>query len=252
MELKSVQDVIEALGAIVDDALVARDRRGLFAALYRRTTRGVLVAIEQGRFENPERMEELDIRFAQRYFDAWNRFEADGTAPRTWAYAFERAREDAPHVLQHLLLGMNAHIAFDLAMSVVDTIGGSDLAPLERDFFEVNRVLAAMVDEVQEELHRTSPWLARLDHVGGRLDEHLAATFLARARSAAWRKAQRLATLSASDRIAEIGRWERQVEGVARRICPPDGHRWGRVRGRRVGAFGTDRAHLPALLATLA
>ncbi len=77
-----MQDVIDALGAIVDDARVARDRRGLFAALYRRTTRGVLVAIGQGRFENAARMEELDIRFAQRYFDAWHRFEAGGTAPR--------------------------------------------------------------------------------------------------------------------------------------------------------------------------
>lgn len=132
MNPSSIADVVADLSAIVDDARVRGDRRGLFAALYRRTTIVVQRGIEAGRFEDPERMEELDVRFAIRYFEAVDAFERGGVPTRPWAYAFERVADPEPSVLQHLLLGMNAHIALDLAISTCETSRGAGPASIER------------------------------------------------------------------------------------------------------------------------
>jgi len=248
----TIEEVVADLGTVVDDARVRRDRLGLFAALYRRTTIVVQRGIEAGRFEDPERMEELDVRFAQRYFDALAAFTGGGVPTRPWAYAFERSAESEPSVLQHLLLGMNAHIAFDLAIASCETSPGSELAALEGDYMTINRLLAEMVDAVQADVNRTSPWLARLDRWGGPVDERLAASFLAHARRWAWRKAERFAVLPASEQAAWLDRWERQVEALARRICPPPGHRWRALPAAAQRLGGTREEDVPDLLDAIA
>lgn len=243
----TIDGVIDTLGAIVDDARLRGDRRGLFAALYRRTTIVVRDGIEAGRFDDGERMEELDVRFAERYLDAVTAHDGGMRPTRPWAYAFARAAEPEPAILHHLLLGVNAHISLDLAISAWETAPGAELAGLERDFFEINRLLAEMVDEVQAELNAVSPWLSALDRWGGPLDERLAASFLARARRAAWRKALAFTACTSTDRPGLIARWERQVEQVSRRICPPPGHRWHPAA--LLG--GTDPEDVSRILATI-
>jgi len=222
----TIDEVVDALSDVVDDARRRGDRLGLFAALYRRTTVAVRDGVRDGRFDDPARMERLDVVFAQRYFGALTDHRAGREPSPPWRYAFERAREEEHVVLQHLLLGVNAHIALDLAIAACDTCDAGDLASLQRDFFEINRILAEIVDEVQDGLNAVSPALALLDRLGGRADERLAAGFLGRARSGAWRKALTFAPLTPAERRARIARWERQVEGVARRICPAPGRAW--------------------------
>lgn len=118
---------------------------------------------------------------------------------------------------------------------------------------EVNRLLAEMVDQVQEDLNRTSPWLARLDRWGGPVDERMATSFLTLARRWAWGKAQRFAVTPAHAHAAALARWERQVEGVARRICPPAGHRWnGAARVGRALGGGVREEDLPRILDAIA
>lgn len=244
----TIDGVIDALGAIVDDARLRGDRRGLFAALYRRTTIVVRDGIEAGRFDDGARMEELDVRFAQRYLDAVAAHDGGNRPTRPWAYAFARAAEPEPALLQHLLLGVNAHISLDLAISAFETSPGTQLLDLERDFFEINRLLAEMVDEVQAELNAASPWLSALDRWGGPIDERLAASFLARARRAAWRKAVAFSASASSERPRLVAGWERQVENVSRRICPPPGHRWHPA----VLLGGTEPDDVTRILATIA
>ena len=241
--------MIDALGAIVDDARERGDRRGYFATLYRRTTIVVRDGIRAGRFADGPRMDRLDVLFAHRYFDA---YDLGAAAPPPWSYAFARAAEAEPTVLQHLLLGVNAHIAYDLALSACDTCPGEALHDLKGDFFEINRLLAEMVDGVQADLNRASPRLARLDRWGGRFDERLAAAFLARARAAAWRKAVTFAAATPAQRPVLIRRWERQVEGIARRICPPPQHRWHPARTLAAGLRVTDPDDVAAVLDAIA
>lgn len=219
--LATIDEVIDALGEVVAGARRRGDRLGLFAALYRRTTEGVRDGICAGRFDDPARMERLDVVFAERYFGAYHAHRRGGTPAGPWRYAFARAAEDGHLALQHLLLGVNAHIALDLGVSACRTCPRGDLAALEHDFFVINDILAEMVDRVQHDLNTVSPRLAALDRLGGPADERLAAAFLAHARRAAWRKALAYDAAPPERRAPLLRRWDDQVTRVARRICPP-------------------------------
>lgn len=217
----SVDEVIDRLGVIIADARAHGERLGLFAALYRRTTIRVLQGIGGGRFEDGARMRRLDVLFANRYLEAHARHCADGVPPIAWRYAFARAREPQHLVLQHLMLGMNAHINLDLGIAACATCPGPSLAGLEHDFFEINRVLAEMIDVVQDDLSELSPLLGLVDRLGGRGDEALVRAFLARSRRAAWRKALRLSPLTGAARATAERSFDRGTARLARRLCPP-------------------------------
>ena len=66
----TIDEVIEVLQSIIEWSIRAESRLGYFAALYKRITIAVGVAIEQGAFEDGPRMERFDVAFAVRYFDA--------------------------------------------------------------------------------------------------------------------------------------------------------------------------------------
>ncbi len=230
----SIDEVIDRLAAIVSDARDRGDRLGYFPGLYLRTTLRVRDGIHGGRFVDGSRMERLDVVFANRYLEAYARHEAGEPPTDAWQYAFERAAEPEHLVLQHLMLGMNAHINLDLGIAASATCPGEAIGDLEHDFFEINVVLAEMVDVVQEDLNEISPLLSWVDRLGGRVDERLAHMFLVRSRSAAWRRARRLATSEGSEHPRIIGMFDRGTARLAQRICPrPEAQpRWLR-RARR-------------------
>src|SRR5690242_18448828 len=92
-----------------------RDWRAVFAKSYLRTTENIQATTQQtGSFENPAWLVQLDCNFAGRYFTAIDCWDAGTGCPPAWAVAFEGDRVKRTLVLQDLLLGMNAHINFDL------------------------------------------------------------------------------------------------------------------------------------------
>ncbi len=105
-----------------------------------------------------------------------------------------------PMVLQHLLLGMNAHINLDLGIAAAEVAPGAALAGLEADFGRINAILAARVDGVEEALARIWPLLRWLDVGAGGADEAVVNFSIRRAREFAWKVARRLAALDAAAR----------------------------------------------------
>ena len=122
--VRDIDDVIDALGAIVAEARERGERFGLFAALYRRTTQEVRRALRTGAFHDPAWVERLDVVFAHRYLQAFADFHAGLPTTAAWAHAFERDREPGHLALQHLMLGMAAHILLDLGVATHDTCDG--------------------------------------------------------------------------------------------------------------------------------
>ena len=121
----SIDEVIAQLGDVIDRSLRERNRLGFFAALYRKVTIKVKEGIVAGRFDDGPRMERLDVIFANRYLEALTRL-GSGQAPTPcWALSFEAAATWPPIILQHLLLGMNAHINFDLGIAAATTCPGA-------------------------------------------------------------------------------------------------------------------------------
>lgn len=218
-----IEGVIDRLDAIVAESRTADNRFGYFASLYKRVTVRVHEIIRGGGFENSDRVDELDAVFAQRYFDAYDAYRAGRAPTRSWRIAFDAVASPRPVVMQHLFLGMNAHINLDLGVAASDICTPADLAALKHDFFEVNRVLAEMIDGVQARIARVSPWMGLIDKVGGRADEALARTAMNIARGGAWEAAERLTGAATEDeRFEHMRRLDDAVAQVARRICNPD------------------------------
>ena len=208
--------------AVLERSRREEDRVGLFAAMYAGVTRSVRDGCGEGAFAEPMRMERFVTAFAHRYFVAHDAWRDGRQAPAVWTTAFDAARRWRPIVLQHLLLGMNAHINLDLGVVTAELAGGPDeLLALRPDFDTVNDVLATMVDPAQRALSAASPWFGLVDTFGARSDEALINFSLRRARQQAWALAQRLVALPADQQSAEIARVDRAVDGIARRILHP-------------------------------
>lgn len=219
----TIQDVIDALGEIIAECQQTNSRLGYFPAMYRKVTVRIKEGVENGRFDDPERLEHLDVVFAQRYLEAYRQYRQGQQPTRAWAYAFERAEEPQHSVLHHLLLGMNAHINLDLGIAAAQVCQDCDLAYLKNDFFTINEVLAGLLDEVQDGLNQSSPFFQRLDTLGGRADESLGNFSLRHARQSAWRKALALHKLAPTQYPAAIHRYDRSTSRLARLICPTRG-----------------------------
>lgn len=133
------------------------DWRGVFARTYLRTTEQILKATRrQGLFENPGWIVRIDCEFASRYFDAYDRFQDGSGCPWPWRLAFRGAQSKRTFVFQDVLLGMNAHINYDLPYSLDATVPSGlpaeEFDVYRRDNLVLNRVLADAIDVVQEEV----------------------------------------------------------------------------------------------------
>ena len=219
----TIDDVIERLGDIIAICRREDSRLGYFPALYRRVTIRVKEDIAAGRFDDGARMARLDVCFAQRYFEAFDRHRRGASPTQAWAYSFARAESPDPLILQHLMLGINAHINLDLGIAAVETTPSGALPALRNDFERINTILASLIDEVQDEIAACWPMMGVLDRLGGRLDETLCSFCLAEARAAAWSRAEELAGCSGEAVDACIARFDEEVHALARRICPTDG-----------------------------
>ena len=237
MSQRSIDDVIEELGQVVAWARDHGSRAGYFAALYRRVTLGVRDWIRDGRFDDGPRMERLDVRFADRYLDAWRRWRAGQPTTRSWAVAFDATGTWSPIVLQHLLLGMNAHINLDLGIATAEIARGSNLAPLEGDFRRINDLLASMVDDVEERLASVWPLLRVLDWAGGRTDEATVHFSMRKARQEAWEFAGRLSARPDGEWDGLIRTTDHAVAGLGRLVRHPGPLLGTAIRLVRLGEF---------------
>jgi hypothetical protein len=219
----SIDEVIAQLDAIIERARAERDRLGFFAVLYRTVTTAVKDGIAAGRFADGPRMEKLDIVFANRYLAAFDLHRQGLRPTRSWSAAFAAGSSRRVVIMQHLLLGMNAHINLDLGIAAAEVCPGEALAGLEGDFNEINAVLATLEANVEREVCSLSPWIDRLDHIDPRVGRVIANFSIDKARECSWRTAQRLARLSGPERDAAIDEIDADVALIARAIERPIG-----------------------------
>src|SRR6478735_2081422 len=138
---------------------MTQSRLGYFAALYNRVTMAVRDGIRAGTFADNARMERLDVAFANRYLVAHDRFSRGAAAPASWRLAFEAGTRLDLSVLQHLLLGINAHINLDLGVACAEVAPGAAIDDLEADFNRINDLLASLLPQVELQLIEISQLL---------------------------------------------------------------------------------------------
>ena len=224
MTATTIDEVISELDEIIAWAGETNSRAGYFAALYRKVTVQVKAQIAAGFFDDGPRMERLDVIFANRYLDALRRYRAYEPTTKSWKLAFDALENWPPIVMQHLLVGMNAHINLDLGIAAAQTAPGADLADLHTDFNRINTVLAGLVTDVQGELAQVWPPLGWLLALARQSDDVIINFSMIQARDAAWRVAVRMAPLSAPDQDATIVEIDTAVAGLADRVLRPGGY----------------------------
>jgi hypothetical protein len=225
------------IGAVIDrferllDSLDAGDARRFFLATYLRTTVAIDDAVRAGSFGDPTWVGAWDDAFAGLYLDA---IEADqrGDAPSApWQVAFGAARDqsDLPP-LRHVLLGINAHINFDLPQALLAVMGPDDfddpatVSRRGRDHEAVDSVLAGRVGAEDAELVAASGPPRRIDRALRPLNEWGTKRFLREARVKVWAnaieldRARRQGDAALARRLDELA--ERSVAKLERLVAP--------------------------------
>jgi len=221
--LHSIDAVIDRLDEIIAEAIRLRSPAGYFPALYRRVTLSVKQGIASGKFEDPGRMEALDIHFACRYLEAWDQYRTGQPITRSWQAAFAATENWRYIVLQHLLLGMNAHISLDLGISAAAIADPGNPLSLKADFFTINRLLGNMIDDTQDRLTRFFIPLGLLDRLLGPVDESFSLFSIEYARDKAWTQALELMLAGRAQGGALIRKRDEKVAAFSGRLTRPPG-----------------------------
>ena len=220
--LSTIDDVLTELDRIIDHTVEQNSLLGVFAYVYRRTTAKIKEGLEQGRFSDRAALERFDVAFARRYIDAYWQFQRGETPTRSWLVPFQAGSQSIT-LLQHTLLGMNAHINLDLGIVAAEAAPGDRIHGIKDDFMKVNDILAELTDEMQLRLSRVSRLMILLDWAGGRSDEAVVNFSIRRARDFAWLTARKLAFLQDDARDRCIEEVDEQIAALARRIIAPPG-----------------------------
>ena len=197
-------------------AIAAGDASGYFPALYSRVTERIGVSIEDGTFEDGPRLDRFATRFASHYVAAAH---DHSSGPRCWQACWNVAADPRLLIVQHLLLGINAHVNYDLPRAVVEVADErGDLLSIRHDFDAVNDVLAATYVDVVKDLDRVSRWANGAAQLGG---GHAFNFSLTLARTRAWQAASAMYPLSVDGRRAYSEELDRLVSVVAYLITRP-------------------------------
>ena len=172
------------------------DGRAVFLDCYAHMTEAVETALERNRFADGDWVGRLLERFADYYFDSIDGGERAAPVPQPWVLAHAAAVGNDATVPQLLLAGVNAHINYDLVLTLVDLLGPDwartsrdERAVRRADYDLVNCIISETADRVQDDvLERRVPLLDTVDHLLGRWDERVTTRLLAGWRSRVWRQ----------------------------------------------------------------
>jgi hypothetical protein len=203
------------------DALPPRAaHRAPFLGTYLRTTQAVGAAVDDGVFEDGDWVRRWDVVFADFYLAAHEADLAGETSrvPRPWRLAF--AAPPALPALRHVLLGINAHINYDLPQALLGVISPADfddpalLDSRRRDHERIDGVLSTRVGAEDDELRAGQ---SRLDRILAPLNRRASKRFLAEARQKVWHNAAELnAARVVSDDFYRVRLSELEVLAAAR------------------------------------
>ena len=191
--INSIDQVISILDEIIAESEKNNNPLGYFAALYRKVTVKVKEGIVDNFFEDGPRMEKLDIVFAKRYLDAYYSWQKNEEVTISWQNAFELPNSYWPIVLQHLLIGINAHINLDLGIAAAEVSKNGNINHLENDFNKINQILSSLVNEVQNDLSKMWPTLEKILQKTKKADDFFVDFSMELARNGAWKFAKTLA-----------------------------------------------------------
>ena len=182
-EPQTIDDALDCMEMGLRFFHEAHDRRAIFLRLYHKMTLEVHAAINgcgdyEGRdvFMEPGWVRRLSGHFSTLYFKS---LKAPATE-RAWTLAYETAARPGSSVVENALLGINAHINFDLPRAIAKNLEGDDVGDFmtmqkrKFDHDQVNNLLVRTLNPVQEILAKDyEPGIAAADWLLGQFDERV-------------------------------------------------------------------------------
>jgi hypothetical protein len=207
----TIDAVVAKLQQRIDALPHDQVHRRTFITTYQRTTQAVGDAVDAAFFEDPGWVVRWDIAFADLFIVAHDADQAGELVPRPWRLAFQ-ADAKLPTIV-HLLLGMNAHINYDLPQATLSVITDQDFEDpalidrRRRDHERIDKILARQVTAEDQAIAGARSALDRILTPANRLSSR---RFLREARNKVWLNVAELqqARLDGTDayhtRLAEL------------------------------------------------
>jgi hypothetical protein len=195
----SIDVLITRMETMLGDLSPDNPRR-FFHSTYMRTTIAVKEELGRRAFLDNDWVERWDVSFAGLYLDALEEYENGRVTPGPWTTAFGAV--DGPHLppLRHVLLGMNAHINFDLPQALIRVITDEEFGDAEliatraNDHEHIDEILASRVAAEDVELKKVEQPGDRtlLDLILQPFNRQATRRFLKEARQKVWGNAKKL------------------------------------------------------------
>lgn len=217
----TIAEVLDQLDTIIEWSKANNSRLGYFPALYRMVTARIAEGIRLQEFEDNTRMEKLDVVFANRYVEALAAYLNGKPCTLSWKISFQAANNWWPLVMQHLLMGMNAHISLDLGIAAAEIADPQNPEALKADFYKINTILAELTEGVQDDLGSIWPPLRLIDKLAGRADEQIAGFSMEYARNKAWEQTLLFAASPREEWPGLIAIRDARVVKFGRKILSP-------------------------------
>lgn len=184
--MKTIEEVLKKLDEIIIWAKANKSPIGYFACTYKMMTAQVLKGIQQKKFEDNPRMILLDLAFATRYLEAWGNYNKGNKCSNSWYLAFEASKNKDLLILQHIFLGINAHINLDLGISAASIMPYRKINPLKTDFERINLVIASINQNVQDSLNKICYPVNLIDKLSNGKDNVILDFAISKARDTSW------------------------------------------------------------------
>lgn len=202
----------------------ANDLRHVFLSCYHMMSSSMSKALIAGEFKDTIWVDKLLHRFAEYYFESLVCYDCGNKTPKVWLYAHHACQENRVSELQLLVLGVNAHINYDLVLALYDMLGPeweglSKAKKRERyeDHKHVNHVIASTIDRVQDDLlEPLVPSLEWIDRLFGRMDEFLISRLISNWREEVWENSQKLLAM---ETVEEREQFLEKIEMDVLKVC---------------------------------
>ncbi len=198
-QYESIDQVAESLTALEELFRSTKDNRGIFVVAYKAMTDKLVSTVrdqetgETQTFENLAWIKKYLVIFADFYRKSLYGHIQGRAIPKVWQFAFEKAENNKGVIsLQHLMLGINAHIVHDLPLTLdrigIDLASTPQLKSMKTDHDKVNQVLAEATNQIQNKVTRfqASQGYSILEKIIGPLDEWVAKYYFEQQRERAW------------------------------------------------------------------
>ena len=131
--MKISDPVLIKMGQYIEHWKACKDTRYIFLSCYHAMSANMISAIDKEEFQDTVWVSNLLRRFADYYFESLTCYDCGSQTPKVWEFAHKVTLDKDLSELQLLILGVNAHINYDLVLALYDLFCLLYTSPSPRD-----------------------------------------------------------------------------------------------------------------------